>query len=656
MLRLLLGALIALFPSLGFAQGVYFGGGYAVPVLNVPYGADPTGVKDSTLAINNAANSGGTVYLPAGVYHVTDSINIGNTLTSQCLVGDGWGTIIDVSTDFNPAALGVVRILTPNTANSLKRPCVKNVQFRFHQPQDATAVTSQASASGNTITLASVPAGVTTGTIVYDATANGRIPSFLSAAGGVQAITTVTGIAGNVLTLSQSVTSVASGDTINFAQPRGSFTTLSVGCSLTAGAPGCKYPWAIYNNVASGADFENILIAGAWDGIWQHSSTFRVENVYVMALDTGLDIDNCHNFPQISDYEMWNFGTNAKFTQDFQNGGPAFDQVFYDGNTNCANIGATDGLAGASLQCWTGKLNLTSTWSWGAFSYIELDGTNANFSNAGTASGFTQIANFYSSKGGQQTTTPIQVSSGNVSISNIHTTQSAKSGVWSGGAANISVTGGRLAIAGGYIWAGNTATVNDTSVSGGVLEISHTEFDMGSGCGALGNAGYISQSSTGVLRMDNNWFSKSCVSLGAGKGITFGSDNTGNWVRNTSSWGAGWTVVGPSGTFPSGPVGGYVGSPSQADRNITGSSDQMLVTDQTLRLNNSSGVTEALVGCSSNNDGQVVVLYDASGNAAYVHHVLTPNGGTIMGASSAYMSTPTAVLYCIGALTDWRIR
>lgn len=52
------------------------------PVANVvTYGADPTGVADSTTAIQNAINSitnGGDVYFPNGTYKVTSTLNIGN--------------------------------------------------------------------------------------------------------------------------------------------------------------------------------------------------------------------------------------------------------------------------------------------------------------------------------------------------------------------------------------------------------------------------------------------------------------------------------------------------------------------------------------------------------------------------------------------------
>jgi hypothetical protein len=74
----------------------------------------------------------------------------------------------------------------------------------FNAALGGSTTTTAAQASGNTITVAST-AGITSGTVVTDATHTGAIP----------ANTTVLSIAGNVLTLSATVTGVSSGDTIN---------------------------------------------------------------------------------------------------------------------------------------------------------------------------------------------------------------------------------------------------------------------------------------------------------------------------------------------------------------------------------------------------------------------------------------------------------
>lgn len=80
------------------------------------YGADNTGVADSTSAINNAiaaASSGGIVSLPPGVYKTSGSVVINND--AIILQGSGWDTIIrpvsgaqfDVISTPIPASIGL---------------------------------------------------------------------------------------------------------------------------------------------------------------------------------------------------------------------------------------------------------------------------------------------------------------------------------------------------------------------------------------------------------------------------------------------------------------------------------------------------------------------------------------------------------------------
>lgn len=78
------------------------------------FGADPTAVADSTTAIRNATNaklSNGEyvkVLVPGGTFDITDMITVHN---AQTMAGLGRQTsIIRVNTDFNMAALGVVRM------------------------------------------------------------------------------------------------------------------------------------------------------------------------------------------------------------------------------------------------------------------------------------------------------------------------------------------------------------------------------------------------------------------------------------------------------------------------------------------------------------------------------------------------------------------
>ncbi len=61
------------------------------------YGADPTGIADSTpafqAAVNVALTAGGTVYIPKGIYKQSGNVK-GNMTVPVSVVGDGWGLTV----------------------------------------------------------------------------------------------------------------------------------------------------------------------------------------------------------------------------------------------------------------------------------------------------------------------------------------------------------------------------------------------------------------------------------------------------------------------------------------------------------------------------------------------------------------------------------
>ena len=72
----------------------------------VVFGADPTGVNDSTAAIQAAINTGLRVRIPTGTYKVTNAITCAHT--GQIIQGDGrFATLIKAASSFNLSALGV---------------------------------------------------------------------------------------------------------------------------------------------------------------------------------------------------------------------------------------------------------------------------------------------------------------------------------------------------------------------------------------------------------------------------------------------------------------------------------------------------------------------------------------------------------------------
>jgi hypothetical protein len=112
--------------------------GSGVNVLD--HGADPTGVADSSAAINAAAavvapnGRRKSVYLPAGTYRVNHQI----TLTqSQGLIGDTRGSsILYVDDQFDPAASSVILC---RAAFRDAGPVIRDLGISFAQPSDQSS-------------------------------------------------------------------------------------------------------------------------------------------------------------------------------------------------------------------------------------------------------------------------------------------------------------------------------------------------------------------------------------------------------------------------------------------------------------------------------------------------------------------------------------
>jgi hypothetical protein len=344
----------------------------------VDVGAFPNTLSsDSSVGINNALaaiqfGAPRNAYLPAATYHVTSPLNVGTATQGQCLEGDGDSSVVDISTDFSTTAAGVI-VLAGQTPNSTigSTPCVRRLTGQFHQPPDLPEITTQVtSVSGTTVTLSSV-AGVVTGDYMVDITTNNAISAWPNQTQS----TVVTGITGNVVTFAPAaLAQINSGDTIDFAQPRANFTTLAQGCSLAPGAPGCKYPPFIYAQGAGIVSVDDIRVNAAWDGISISGGTnstegFTADHLRVGALDVAFAAGDIHNAPRIGMFESWNYGFNTSI-----GGGPAFLQNYYDGNNQCGNFGATDGLVADQYLCWIGRVVLNSNWSFGTFTQLALDG------------------------------------------------------------------------------------------------------------------------------------------------------------------------------------------------------------------------------------------------------------------------------------------
>lgn len=474
----------------------------AIPYADPNYYNGQPGVADSAVGINDAlgAQAFGVirdVVLGAGVYHVKSPIVVA---PGQCLKGiDGWGAILDVSTDFSTTANGVVVVSpTGNTPN--QKACVKNITFQFNQPPDAiTSTTAGSAVSANTITVAS-GAACAVNDIVYDVTNPSAIPNQYGNFYVQYGLTFVQSASGNILTLTNPVLApgVGSGDVINCAPQRSAATTLAQGCSLVAGSPMCKYPWAIYNNGSQNFDAEDTVILDGWDGFYQRGQTYHYRNNYFGTVDQAINVDQAFNYSQIDEFEQWNFhvGNNTNLAR---------DAVYYDGSNVCANLGETDGAAIGKMQCWVGKVNITSTWSWGSIAILQQDGANSdlNIQGASGSNNYLKIGKF-SHAGTPSAADGYAISQNAPGFRT--TIDDASLNVFS--RPGISVSDGDLKINTGLLSTGQG--VQGAVVSGGMLEMENMGWLTNGACVAI-TGGFVQQTGGALVLHDNIMETANCA-------------------------------------------------------------------------------------------------------------------------------------------------
>lgn len=103
--------------------------GYAEKNVKM-YGAKGDGVTDDTAAIQSAINTGGTIFLPAGTYRVTNKITIPATVSE--IHGEGRkNTVVSISSDFNMSSSGV---FVPDLSAGEPAPIFKSFCIDFYQP------------------------------------------------------------------------------------------------------------------------------------------------------------------------------------------------------------------------------------------------------------------------------------------------------------------------------------------------------------------------------------------------------------------------------------------------------------------------------------------------------------------------------------------
>jgi len=489
-------------------------GGGAVNVIG--YGADPTGVIDSSpaFAAALAARPNGRhadVFAPAGTYLLNSPITVGDSLYSQRLSGAGWSTILTVGPGFSASALGVI-LIQPSPYNDVfAQASVCDLRIHFQQPPDfSTTATVLTALGGTTITVASV-AGARVGSYVFNQTSTGSMPS-------QSIMAKVTNIAGNVVTIDRpTLMAIDVGHVITFADNRSHMVTLSPTPTLTPGAPGIKYPWAIYCGVAQSFFMDHVLVSGAWDGVYIRGQTFAIGQYFVGCMNIGLDIDECYNFPKLDHFMLWGWGIPS-----------TMQGVYYDGQTVAANIGRCDDFTCDIFQTWCGILNITAAWSWGQINQLKLDGDNSALNVAGVAGTWLQIGQCYKTGGQNNVGVPMALTGAcGVTIGSVMITAAQNN-------PTITLGGGSLVINGGYMWNGLVNVWPMINVTGGNLSIDQMRFDSSVGRTTT----YLTQTG-GSVRVSNSAF---VVPPGAG-GQAFSLTNSPrNAITNVDLNGWGGTI------------------------------------------------------------------------------------------------------------------
>ena len=519
----------------------------AADVANVlDFGADPTGVADSTAAIRAAVATGHDVVLPSGAYRITGRIAFGSLTKSRTMTGLGFGAIFVMDADFDPTVTDGV-IVTTGINLTDASPAIRNISFHFNQPADLVTAATAASASGtNTVTVASV-AGLLVGMTVCDATTAGVIPT--QQANTTTTACLITSIAGNVVTLSQNIRGggVVSGDQLHFAPSRAMFQTLANGGTTLPGGTGVQYPWAIYNSGnAQTLILDQITVVGAWNGIYVRGSSFNIGSLRIGAFNVGLDVDNCLNFSQLRSFSFWTWGYGP--ADPYGQARQALLNVYYDGTTVAANFGRCDGLAAASVQSWVGIVNLTANFTWGTFTTLNCDGIHADLNIVPAGTGWVQIGSFYSTK-------PSLTIGHALVINPVNALYSVTFGqmvLYSASATyrGLTVFNGLTTVQNGYFWHGLQHTGGLIVVGGGTLAMGKAHLTAS----AAQADSYIVQSGTGVVQLSGLSFD---TPPGAGAiGVEIQTDRGANFITN-NIW-SGWGLLLPAAVTTGGALGYYI--------------------------------------------------------------------------------------------------
>ena len=470
------------------------------------FGADPTGVSDSTAAFNAAFATGTNfnltpaglnpqpcVYAPAGFYLVTDAINM--PASNSCLFGDGRTLTVlkALSTSFNLSASGVLALHGSNTG-----PIVRDIGIQFFQPDTSSRASFVAFPPGiymqdagrSTIERVRIGGGSycidargNVGGAFFDKDECGALVTGLLLGGpgtypGASKVFTITG-------------GSYTGATATVTGSWGSGFGPTIVAVVAGASPSClNGSWPI---TASSSGSVSFTVAGcsAWTSGGTVSSMGPADGVHVV------------------DWHEWDFG--------FLTSGLL--GIYADGTNQCMSIGRVDWGGYANIQCWQTQIvfnpdadNATGDFS----SWINVVLDQGGWKQTG---GKNLVENFTAI--GPVAFSSVNVSGGYLDINNFTLTPGPAP---SSGSVNVS--GGTLIMSDGVKMTSNSSTSPTVLETGGSFTLTNTAITAGARSPTTDPI--ISQTG-GVIVATGNWF----TNAGAGAtAFSVAADVAGSYVNN----------------------------------------------------------------------------------------------------------------------------
>lgn len=223
---------------------------------------------------------------------------------------------------------------------------------------------------------------------------------------------------------------------------RANFKTLAAGCTSGTGGTGCKYPAMIYTPTGYNGRHRiwNVNCFLTWRCIEDHSAHgIYIAHVRDGSLDQGITLDHGLDFGVVDDLEHWGFAQNINAPPD----AAIYSGVFKDGNTKLLVVGQLDGTHFTNIRTFTGRIQLTSDYTWGHWDNISMDGDNSTFELTSSINPGVIMSDFYATGGasGANSHCSLDIMGGTIFATNV-SIQPQKKGLCVASGSTVTVTGG----------------------------------------------------------------------------------------------------------------------------------------------------------------------------------------------------------------------